>query len=95
MTEILNIFENTAFPIAVCVVLFYVVTVFVKAERKQNDEASAHITAANEEFKLYLKEHANKQTQIILENTKAFNALIKCLDEIKETIKQKYHDCRS
>lgn len=91
MTEISTIFQNTAFPVAVCVVLFYVCYYFVKSELKQNENAMQIVKDANDKHLNYLQAQNERLTQIIAEctkalndNTKAFNELISVLDFFKQ-----------
>ncbi len=91
MNEFTNIFQNTAFPVAVCIVLFYVLYYFVKSELKQNDNAMNIVKDANEKHLNYLQSQNERLTQIISEctkalndNTKAFNDLIAVLDYFKQ-----------
>lgn len=91
MNELTNIFQNTAFPVAVCVVLFYVLYYFVKSELKQNDNAMNIVKDANEKHLNYLQSQNERLTQIIADctqalndNTKAFNELIHVINAFKK-----------
>lgn len=73
MDEISNIFNTTAFPVAVCVVLFYILFCIVRMEMKQNREALQIVKEANDKHILYIEKQNQQLTQIISECTKALN----------------------
>ena len=87
MEMMIETFQNFAFPVAVCIVLFYTCFFIVKRELKQNDDAARLISEANEKHARYLQEQNKELTAIIAANTKAFNALIDVLNELKTTLK--------
>lgn len=73
MTDFNNIFQNTAFPVAVCIVLFYALYTIIRNELKQNDNAMQQIKDANEKHLSYLQNQNERLTNIISECTKALN----------------------
>lgn len=73
MTDFANIFQNTAFPVAVCVVLFGVLYSVLKRELKQNDDALQIVKDANDKHLSYLQNQNERLTQIIAECTKALD----------------------
>ena len=73
MTDFANIFQNTAFPVAVCVVLFGVLYSVLKRELKQNDDALQIVKDANDKHLSYLQNQNERLTQIISECTKALD----------------------
>ena len=90
MNDFTNIFQNTAFPVAVCIVLFYVLYYFVKSELKQNDNAMNIVKEANEKHLNYLQSQNERLTQIIsdctqalTDNTIAFHELINVINSLK------------
>lgn len=96
MTEISTIFQNTAFPVAVCVVLFYVCYYFVKSELKQNENAMQIVKDANDKHLDYLQAQNERLTQIISDctkalndNTKAFNDLITVVSAFRKFLNKK------
>lgn len=90
MNEIINLFQNIAFPVAVCIVLFYVLYGIIRSEIKKNDETINIVKDANEKHLLYLQGQNERLTIIISEctkaltdNTKAFNELMNVLEVYK------------
>lgn len=93
MTDFNNIFQNTAFPVAVCIVLFYALCTIIRNELKQNDNAMQQIKEANEKHLSYLQNQNEKLTNIISEctkalndNTRAFNDLIVVINDFNKIV---------
>lgn len=82
MNELVNVFQSLAFPIAFCIVLLYFLVFLIKRELKQNENTDTQVNAINERFINYLQEYNTKLSNIIAENTKAFNSLIKLLENV-------------
>ncbi len=87
METTLKIFETFGFPVAMVIVLIYAIYFIIKRELKQNDDAARLISEANEKHAKYLQEQNKELTAIIADNTKAFNALIDVLNELKTMLK--------
>lgn len=94
MQEFSGVFQNVAFPVGVCIVLFYVLFVIIKNEIKQNNDSFQNVTAVYDKHLIYLQTQNERLTQIISEctkalndNTKIFNDLISILNEYKKTLK--------
>lgn len=92
MIDFVNIFQNFAFPIAACVVLFYFAVMMIKRELKQNEETQKEVNAANERFTNYLQQQNEKLTNIIQDNTQAYKKLVDVLDDIKLNFKKVGYD---
>lgn len=87
MQELGNIFQNLAFPVAVCIVLFYVCFLTIKKENTQNEEFIKQALKTQEQHTNYLQNQNARLATIIKENTKAFNMLCTLLEYFK--IKEK------
>lgn len=86
MTDFYNIFQNTAFPVAVCIVLFYALCTIIRNELKQNDNAMQQIKEANEKHLSYLQNQNERLTNIISECTKALNDLIVVINDFNKIV---------
>lgn len=73
MQEFSGVFQNVAFPVGVCIVLFYVLFVIIKNEIKQNNDSFQNVTAVYDKHLIYLQTQNERLTQIISECTKALN----------------------
>lgn len=96
MEQISNIFNTTAFPVAVCVVLFYILWIIFKSERRQNDDAMRIVKEANDKHLEYLQTQNQKLTSIISDctkalndNTKAFNDLITVVSAFRKFLSER------
>lgn len=94
MNEFNTVFQNVAFPVGVCVVLFYVLFVIIKNEITQNNDNFKHVQDVYNAHLGYLQQQNERLTQIISEctkalndNTKIFNDLISILNAYKKTLK--------
>lgn len=87
METLLTVFEKFGLPVAVIVVLVYSLCFILKRELKQNDDAARMISEVNEKHVKYMQEENRQLTQIIADNTRAFNELIDVLKELKNTLK--------
>lgn len=84
MNELINLFQSFAFPVAFCIILLYFIVYLIKRELKQNDSTDVQVNAANERFINYLQENNSKLSNIITENTKAFNSLIAIITDVEK-----------
>lgn len=89
MIDIVNIFQNFAFPVAACIVLFYFAVIIIKRELKQNEDTQKEVNAANERFTNYLQQQNEKLTNIIQDNTQAYKKLVEILEDIKKYLNPK------
>lgn len=89
MIDIVNIFQNFAFPVAACIVLFYFAVIIIKRELKQNEDTQKEVNAANERFTSYLQQQNEKLTSIIQDNTQAYKKLVDILEDIKKYLTPK------
>ena len=89
MIDIVNIFQNFAFPVAACIVLFYFAVIIIKRELKQNEDTQKEVNAANERFTSYLQQQNEKLTSIIQDNTQAYKKLVDILEDIKKYLNPK------
>lgn len=85
-----QLFENLAFPTAICAVLFVVLYRIIKSELKQNENALSTVENANKEFIKYLQSQNERMTNIIADcttalkdNSKAYQDLIKTLEYVQ------------
>ena len=89
MIDLVNIFQNFAFPVAACIVLFYFAVIIIKRELKQNEDTQKEVNAANERFTSYLQQQNEKLTSIIQDNTQAYKKLVDILEDIKKYLTPK------
>lgn len=89
MIDLVNIFQNFAFPVAACIVLFYFAVIIIKRELKQNEDTQKEVNAANERFTTYLQQQNEKLTNIIQDNTQAYKKLVDILEDIKKYLNPK------
>ncbi len=89
MIDIVNIFQNFAFPVAACIVLFYFAVIIIKRELKQNEATQKEVNLANERFTNYLQQQNEKLTNIIQDNTQAYKKLVDILEDIKRYLNPK------
>lgn len=73
MDEITSIFQNIAFPVAVCAVLFYALYFIIKSGIRQNDDAVRIVKEAQQQHLDYLQSQNERLSQIICDCTKALN----------------------
>jgi len=85
--EIVDIFQNFGFPIAVSVVLFFCLYKIFATELKRNEVTSERIFKLYSEQINFAEKQIEKLTFVISENTKAYTALIEVLQELKNTLK--------
>ena len=84
MADLNSIFQNLAFPVAVCCILFYLLAISLKKENLQNDTFIKQAAKAQEQHIEYLQKQI---ADVIKENTKAIQNLYTLLLEIKENNK--------
>lgn len=80
--DVVNIFQNLAFPVAVCVVLFAVLIYFFKKIIEIIREAIKQVTAERQEHLEHLKTVNVELTKVIQENTAAFNRFSTILNKL-------------
>ena len=80
--DFVNIFQNLAFPVAVCVVLFAVLIYFFKKIIEIIREAIKQVTAERQEHLEHLKTVNVELTKVIQENTSAFNRFSSILNKL-------------
>lgn len=80
--DIVNIFQNLAFPVAVCCVLFAVLIYFFKKIIEIIREAIKQVTAERQEHLEHLKTVNVELTKVIQENTSAFNRFSSILNKL-------------
>lgn len=80
--DIVNIFQNLAFPVAVCCVLFAVLIYFFKKIIEIIREAIKQVTAERQEHLEHLKTVNVELTKVIAENTAAFNRFSTILNKL-------------
>jgi len=80
--DMVNIFQNLAFPVAVCVVLFAVLIFFVKKSIEMFREVIARIAEERKEHLEHLKTTNVELTKVIQENTSAFNRFSGILEKL-------------
>ena len=80
--DVVNIFQNLAFPVAVCVVLFCVLIFFVKKSVEMIREVINRITEERKEHLEHLKSTNIELTKVIQENTSAFNRFSSILNKL-------------
>lgn len=80
--DVVNIFQNLAFPVAVCVVLFCVLIYFFKKIIEIIREAIKQVTAERQEHLEHLKTVNVELTKVIAENTAAFNRFSTILNKL-------------
>lgn len=80
--DIVNIFQNLAFPVAVCCVLFCVLIYFFKKIIEIIREAIKQVTAERQEHLEHLKTVNVELTKVIQENTSAFNRFSSILNKL-------------
>lgn len=73
MQDLSNVFQNVAFPVAVCCILFYVLFIVIKNEIKQNNDTFKNVQDVYDKHLDYLQMQNGKLTSIIAECTKALN----------------------
>lgn len=73
MESFANIFQNVAFPVAVCAVLFYALYYIIKMGIRQNDDALKIVKEAQQQHLDYLQRQNEKLAAIIADCTKALN----------------------
>ena len=90
MESIANIFQNIAFPVAVCAVLFYALYYIIKMGLRQNDDAVKIVKEAQQQHLDYLQRQNEKLAAIIAdctkaltENTIAFKKLLLLIEQRK------------
>ncbi len=92
MQELSGLFQNLAFPIAVCIVLFYVCFLTIKKENNQNEEFIKQALKTQEQHTNYLQNQNTRLASIIEDNTQAFKQLCCLLDYFKQKEKEMQHD---
>ena len=80
--DVVNIFQNLAFPVAVCCVLFAVLIYFFKKIIEIIREAIMQVTAERKEHLEHLKSVNVELTKVIQENTAAFNRFSSILNKL-------------
>ena len=80
--DVVNIFQNLAFPVAVCVVLFCVLIYFFKKIIEIIREAIKQVTDERQEHLEHLKTVNVELTKVIAENTAAFNRFSTILNKL-------------
>ena len=80
--DVVNIFQNLAFPVAVCCVLFAVLIYFFKKIIEIIREAIMQVTAERKEHLEHLKYVNVELTKVIQENTAAFNRFSSILNKL-------------
>ena len=80
--DVVNIFQNLAFPVAVCVVLFCVLIYFFKKIIEIIRESIKQVTAERREHLEHLKTVNVELTKVIQENTSAFNRFSSILNKL-------------
>ncbi|MBP5369774.1 MAG: hypothetical protein J6Z01_15125 [Bacteroidales bacterium] len=80
--DVVNIFQNLAFPVAVCCVLFAVLIYFFKKIIEIIREAIKQVTAERQEHLEHLKTVNVELTKVIQENTSAFNRFSSILNKL-------------
>lgn len=80
--DVVNIFQNLAFPVAVCCVLFAVLIYFFKKIIEIIREAIKQVTAERQEHLEHLKTVNVELTKVIQENTAAFNRFSTILNKL-------------
>lgn len=92
MIDLVNIFQNFAFPVASCIVLFWFAVLIIKRELRQNEATQKEVTAANERFTNYLQNQNIQFSNIVAENTRVYKTLIKILEDVNNFLEEKKHD---
>lgn len=83
MNDIVNVFQNFAYPTAISIILIVSIAYIFKRELKQNEESDKAINQANQNFISYLQAQNERLTNIIQNNTIAYNKLVDVLDDIQ------------
>ena len=89
--DILSLFENIAFPVAVSVLLFWCLYQVIKKEIYQNDNAMNIIYETNKKHIEDLQDQNTRLANIISENTKALADNTQVFKSLMELIKYIQH----
>ena len=85
-TEVVNIFQTFAFPVALDVVLILVIWGIAKRFLAEFQKRSEEAAAANEKLVGYLMQHNIETTAAITENAQALNRFSKVLEKFEEKL---------
>jgi len=77
-----SVFQNLGFPVAICAVLVYACSLIMRFVLRQNDKQNDDIKAAYQNHLNDLQTQNSKLSNVIADNTKAFNELINLIKTI-------------